>query len=812
MDFGTDPERQALKDLRHLLRELQAERGWDDSRVVRECNISKTTWRNYLGPDIGDGDRLPVHGTVVQILKGLGANQKQRAQAHDWMKDIHTWRERRRRPCVMLRPTPDIFLGRKRELDTMLTWMAPAAKTSRSATTLLGMGGAGKTALAKAAAYTAYDRGWFTGGVLLVDLQGFSRDNELTPSDVLEIFLHALDYRSTPWPATFAEKVASWNRVLTERANNGDRVLVLLDNVAHAQVQEIIPPLPHRTIITTRSKRSDLIAEPLTVAAMERTEAVKVLEAAVRAGTPDTRVSRDRATAGQICELAAGLPLALRILGALLHDEPHRELSSMLEELQDRRERLNALEHDPSGAALRASLELSYERLNQAEQRALHLLAAAPGPDISTDSARLLLGGSAPRRLLANLDRAHLLQSKSGERWQFHDLVRLYAEDIPPGSSSERDLPESLRQLFDHYLYRTAHASTRLTPHRAEATRAQLPGMATRPAFKAEEDALTWLDHECSNLVASAVADAGSGTELRRLLPTLLGPYLQTRRRHPEMLQLTEALIRDYPPGNGCPWDVELIHGQALMLNEQYRAAGRLLSMLLDKESTPPDAAAAALESLSVIARAINRPDDAVRLSGLGAAIATSEGDDIAEAYARHHAAHAEYDRGEWDNVLTLLDGVLGQFASQSLHREEAEARLLRAKALRKLDNRDEAVAELAKVTLAQDPLSAAQAHVVLAFTFCDQLECTTARKHWSKAAAIYRRANMPCDEGLVLGLRACCLVQAGDREAGTEAAKAVLKKFGKYGEAATGTAVLALSYAESQVDEHGPPNVVQKQ
>lgn len=800
VDFGTEQERRALADLRVLFRDLQARRGWSDERVATECKIGKRTWQLYLGPGTGE-DRLPTRKTAQRILETLRTDPRQTTQASKWLRDLDNWRERRRHPGVMLPPNPDIFVGRKRELGELLAWLDPEAEKTTPVMNLRGMGGAGKTALSLAATYDAYNRGWFTGGALCVDLHGYSGGSERSPSDVLDLFLSALNYRGKSRPVTLEEKVAAWNRVLTERANNGDRVLVVLDNVAQAQVQMITPPWPHRTIITTRSKRSDLIAKPMSVGALERADAVKVLEAAVREGTSDTRVTRDKAAAMRICELAAGLPLALRILGALLRDEPHRQLASMVEELADRRHRLSTMQYNNSDdpeRAVRASLMLSYERLTKQEQRALHLLASAPGPDISTDSARPLLGGETPRRYLSNLDRAHLLQGMRGERWQLHDLVRLFAEELPADGGWESELSAALSRLFDHYLHRSGHASNYLTPHRAEQLRDLLPDLVNHVGFEAREDALSWLDVELPNLIASATAEAASGTALRRYLPSLLAPYLQTRRRYADLLLLTESLTRDHPSGEDCPWDVELIHGQALMANGHFAEAEYVLATLLMKRSTPYDAAVAALQSLSVIAREDDRSDDAGRLSRIGLAMAASEDDFIAEAYGRLEAARSEYERNEWDNVLVLLDGIPALFVSQSLHREAWEARLVRANALVKVGRKEEGVVELTAVTQVKDPITAAEAHVGLAFVLCNDSRCVEARTHWSEAAAICRRAKKPVDEGLILGSLATCLVSAGEREAGMVAAEAVLKRFGKHGPAATGTAMHALMLAKA--------------
>ncbi|ROQ89002.1 putative ATPase [Streptomyces sp. 2132.2] len=409
---------------------------------------------------------------------------------------------------------PDLagFTGRAAELDVILDLLDPdggpgggpgnAAAAAVVVSAVAGMGGVGKTALAVHAAHQARERGWFPGGILFADLRGYSNGPQVEVGAVADRFLRALGVKVKDLPGT-DEKLDAWRLHLDTQAAQGRPLLVVLDNVREpGQIGALLPAAPHRALLTSRHTLSSLPARRVDLYPLSPADAVDLLDRTLC----DARVTGQRDDALRLVRLCGHLPLALKIIGALLRDEPVRCLADQADELQDARDRLDLLAYDGDDdegrpLAVRASLELSYRHLTEPQQRTLRLLAAAPGPDVSTTAAVALLGETAThaRRLLVGLVRIHLLEPAAAgpERWAMHDLVRLFADDLGRREAAGDGREAAVSRLFHHYLATAREADSHLWPEQ------------TGPAsglFTDRDQALTWLDAERSNLVAAALA------------------------------------------------------------------------------------------------------------------------------------------------------------------------------------------------------------------------------------------------------------------------------------------------------------------
>ncbi|MDX3866433.1 tetratricopeptide repeat protein [Streptomyces europaeiscabiei] len=401
---------------------------------------------------------------------------------------------------VTLPTGPSAFTGRAKMLGRLLDSLDPdSAQTEAStvASVVTGMGGIGKTALALHAAHRASERGWFPSGVLFADLHGYSPAAGGAGA-VVDRFLHVLGVNTGELPATSEERLDTWRVLLNDLARRGRPLLVVLDNVRTTdQINDLLPAAPHRALVTSRHTLSTLSAHRFDLAPLSPEEAVDLLDQALRAGgAADGRVTTQRAEALRLGELCGRLPLALRIIAALLRDDPERSLADQARDLEDARTRLDAMQYDD--LAVRASLDLSYQHLTEEQARALRLLATAPGADIATASAAVLLDRSAAdgRRLLAELARAHLLSSTS-ERWSMHDLIRLYADNRSTSDEHHIERVEGIERLYSHYLASAQDASGHLDTR-------QLP---QPPSVFADRDAaLDWLEGERTNLVATVAS------------------------------------------------------------------------------------------------------------------------------------------------------------------------------------------------------------------------------------------------------------------------------------------------------------------
>ncbi|MFE2877749.1 ATP-binding protein [Streptomyces roseus] len=413
---------------------------------------------------------------------------------------------------VTLPADPAGFTGRAAELDLILDLLDPdggpggnpgdPAAAAVVVSAVAGMGGVGKTALAVHAAHQARERGWFPGGILFADCRGYSNGPQTEVDAVADRFLRALGVKVKDLPGT-DEKLDAWRLHLNTQAAQGRPLLVVLDNVREpGQIGALLPAAPHRALVTSRHSLSSLPARRVGLAPLSPADAVDLLDRTLR----DARVTGQREDALRLARLCGHLPLALKIIGALLRDEPARCLADQADELQDARARLDLLAYDGDDdegrpLAVRASLHLSYQHLTVPQQRTLRLLAAAPGPDLSTTAAVALLDDAAThaRRLLVGLARIHLLEAAPAgpERWVMHDLVRLFAEDLGQREATGDGREAAVSRLLHHYLATAQEADSHLWPEQIR------PASGT---FADRDQALAWLDAERSNLVPAALA------------------------------------------------------------------------------------------------------------------------------------------------------------------------------------------------------------------------------------------------------------------------------------------------------------------
>ncbi|WP_251096396.1 tetratricopeptide repeat protein [Streptomyces sp. Caat 7-52] len=462
---------------------------------------------------------------------------------------------------VTLPPLAKEFTGRAGELRDILDRLDPAASASRPAdvpsgtarpatvvvSAVMGMGGVGKTALALQAAHRTRLRGWFPGGILFANLYGYSPHQERTPGEVADQFLGALGVRSADIPVTAQGKLDTWRIVLDRLTAEGRPLLVVLDNVRSAgQVSALLPQPPHRGLVTSRHSLPALQGHCVHLAPLTPQEAVDLVQQVLCAGgIRDDRVSAEPEAAARLAELCGYLPLALEIIAALLRSEPSRSLESQTEELTAARNRLSVIEIEETDAesrpmAVRASFELSYRHLTEPQAAAFRLLAAAPGPDVSSAAVAALLGDPGSRRLLAELSRAHLLTG-SRDRWSMHDLIRLYAEEQGDAHSDGDRRDAALTRLLEHYRTISAEADTHLTG---------VPGNRS-PRFGGRRQALEWLDAEHTNLVAAATAAPQLGhPSVAVALAGSLSHYLGHRRYFDDWITLS-TIARDVSGEDG---------------------------------------------------------------------------------------------------------------------------------------------------------------------------------------------------------------------------------------------------------------------
>ncbi|OLF06737.1 AfsR/SARP family transcriptional regulator [Actinophytocola xanthii] len=408
--------------------------------------------------------------------------------------------------------SPPSFTGRAAELARLGELLAASPVV-----VITGGGGMGKTWLALRWAHDNAHR--FPDGQLYVNLGGFDPTAEpMRPATAVRGLLAGLGTAPAAIPAELDAQAALYRSMIA-----GRRTLVVLDNARDlAQVAPLLPGTgPSAVLVTSRSQLTGLIcgqgAGVLTLPLLTDAAAVELLTR--RLGT--AAVSAEPEAVREITLRCAGLPLALGVAAARAATGPG--LAGLAGEL--RSACLDALDPDEPGSGLRAVFSVSYRALDEETARAFRLLARAPGPDIGLLAAAHLLAPGEPARLVRRLTTAHLVRENRPGRFRMHDLVRLYAAELP-------DDGDGRARLLAYYRHAAVAAMRRFAPaesyRRPEVDEVVWP----TPEFATFDQARDWLDTERANLVAAAAVD-----DTGRLAMTVFR-YFEAGAHHQDALTL----------------------------------------------------------------------------------------------------------------------------------------------------------------------------------------------------------------------------------------------------------------------------------
>jgi|HubBroStandDraft_1064217.scaffolds.fasta_scaffold03305_4 DNA-binding SARP family transcriptional activator len=328
------------------------------------------------------------------------------------------------RPACQLPASVADFTGRAGELKELLNRL-PAE--GMAVTVVTGMPGAGKTELAVHAAHLA--RPAFPDGQLCawLDDAGLARD----PQVVLGELLRGLGVPAGDIPVSRFEREAMYRSVLA-----GRRVLVLADGASSAaQVRPLLPSTAgSAVVVTSRSRLADLDGvRIIELGVMRPEESVSLLGDIC--GREVNGVNAESALA--IASACGYLPLAVRIAGARLADDPGLSVAGLAESLADENKRLDEL--SLGDQSVRARLAGAAQTLNGTARTVLALLAATgprdlPGWLIASLCEDPAAGPVAPALASAGLLNRVLCPQPpgggAGAIYRMHPLVRCYASEL----------------------------------------------------------------------------------------------------------------------------------------------------------------------------------------------------------------------------------------------------------------------------------------------------------------------------------------------------------------------------------------------
>lgn len=328
-------------------------------------------------------------------------------------------------PFQAPRTLPD-FVGREDQIERLVKLVQPGARAA--ITGITGMGGLGKTELAKVVA--ARVAGRFADGVLWADCANRS------PGAIADLWAaeYGLQLPGDDEPA----RVAAWRSLVSRKT-----ALLVLDNVGVGQVLEpLFPPRGRSAVLITTQEEGHLDvagANKLILKQFRLDDTQALVDMVLGAGEAE----RQAEAARQLHELTGGLPLAVAVA---LHMA--RECGWELATLNDRLRAEGALpvlgEREKQRKSLNATFQAAWQGMEEELQVTLAALSwfgegtsfgTAPVAlilDVKVEEAGAQLARLAGRSLLTRTARGPTLSgdrrglNTSEGRWMLHTLLRTF--------------------------------------------------------------------------------------------------------------------------------------------------------------------------------------------------------------------------------------------------------------------------------------------------------------------------------------------------------------------------------------------------
>ncbi|MFF9045742.1 helix-turn-helix domain-containing protein [Streptomyces parvulus] len=581
-----------------LLRQVRLDHGLTMEELAEASGVSMRA--------IGDMERgrsaRPRRGTVTALAQGMrlegDAYDAFMTAARIARSSVRTPEPARVSPCMLPRGVPD-FVGREDELAMLRDLARRAATDDRPggdtwrfpplpAAVVSGVPGSGKTTLAVRLAEEYASS--LSGGAFFVDMRGLD-ERPLTADEAAMRLLGAWGTEESQGRQLSAEdRMALYQATAAEL-----RAVVVLDNARdEAQVRPLLPAAGQvLVVVTSRHTLAGLSGvRRVQLGSLSAQESTALLRAVV----DDGRVEEDLAAAGSVTDLCGHLPLAVRVAANWAATRSNWSLRRLAARLEDEDRRVDAL--SAGDLRVNSAFSLSYSRLSPETARMFRLLSLVPGGDFSAPLAAVVAGAELldAEDLLEDLLEAGLLMTSRGDRYRFHDLLRLYARSRHREIDGEGGSTQASTGLRS-WLLETAVAAGRVFGPAGPAS------VASRPAHvdvDGANKALAWLKAEGDNWLGAYRQAAGLG-------------------EHRTVMATAEAV------GNVCGSWISWAHWA-----EVFDLAARSSAAMSD-----PRSEAAFRSTLSwVLWQCDRRHDDALAAAASALALATGCGDVVQQAKA----------------------------------------------------------------------------------------------------------------------------------------------------------------------------------
>jgi hypothetical protein len=280
---------------------------------------------------------------------------------------------------------------------------------------VVGPEGVGKTAFTRRVSAQASGR--FPGGELHVDFQSVTYDATASMGEALARCLHGLGVDRQFQPAALADRVAMYRT-----RTSAHRVLVVLDDITEpAHVRTLIPTAPGSLLLATSSRvLEELIAADgarmLRLGPLDDAHSRQLL---ARMCGPQ-RFTDDPTATADLVRFCDGLPIALRLAGAHLAQDPELGVRDLLHVIED-----------AGMARLDALMTAAYSALSEEAQQAFRLIGAAglPAFDVRAIAALLDVPDSRARTVVRALSDANLVIALGRRRYRLLTPAARYADE-----------------------------------------------------------------------------------------------------------------------------------------------------------------------------------------------------------------------------------------------------------------------------------------------------------------------------------------------------------------------------------------------
>jgi DNA-binding SARP family transcriptional activator len=393
---------------------------------------------------------------------------------------------------------PADFTGRSDEVARIVEYLSgPGVPV----VVVTGGPGMGKSATAAVAALQL--RRHFSDGQLYAELGGAEQHRD--PQEVLADILQSMGIPAHAVPPAGPARAAMYRSVLA-----GRKVLVIADDAASAgQVRPLIPAAGGAAVlVTSRGRLSGLAgARPVTLGGLPSADALALLALAAGPG----RTAAAQAGAREIVASCAGMPLAIRLAGAVLAERPGLALTTLARDCDSDRV-LDVLAAEDT--SVRAAIGSSYRTLPGHGQAALSLAAGAVPGEVPGWALTALAQDDGVADRLAGVGLVTAAPAEvSGQRYRMHPLVRVYARERADEHAHRRREAEA--RLLAGWLQRADRAAARMPAMPFVARpEALIDGPPAEPGVEADR---AWLDCERVSLLA-AVDQAAAACDARGAL------------------------------------------------------------------------------------------------------------------------------------------------------------------------------------------------------------------------------------------------------------------------------------------------------